>query len=117
MDRGRKPNHLRILSFNPRNSQAWDGDNIWNNRRPLVAKILETHRPDVAGFQEVLVDQLEDLKRMLPDYLYAGVGRKDGEQDGEFAPLFFRNLKAAETGHFWLSDTPERPSNTWGGQL
>jgi endonuclease/exonuclease/phosphatase family metal-dependent hydrolase len=29
---------------------------------------------------------------------------------------FFRNLKAAETGHFWLSDTPGWPSDTWGGQ-
>ena len=116
MDRRREASPLRLLSFNLRYSEARDGNNIWKNRRPLVAEILNTYRPDVAGFQEVLIDQLHDLEAMLPDYRWAGVGRLNGKQCGEFAPLFFRNLKAAETGHFWLSDTPERPSNTWGGQ-
>ena len=116
MDRSRETNRLRLLSFNLRYCEPRDGKNIWKNRRPLVAEILDIYRPDVAGFQEVLIDQLHDLERMLPGYLWAGAGRKDGKQRGEFAPLFFRDLQAAETGHFWLSDTPERPSNTWGGQ-
>lgn len=112
MARGR----IRIVSFNLRYSAAPDGNNIWQNRRPLVAEILMTYRPDVVGFQEVLLDQLRDLKRMLPDYRWVGVGREDGDQKGEFAPLFFHHLKAAETGNFWLSDTPAVPSKTWGGQ-
>ena len=116
MDQSREPDHLRLLSFNLRNSAARDGDNIWKNRRPLVAAILKTHRPDIVGFQEVLIDQLRDLEAMLPQYRWAGAGREDGKQKGEFAPIFYRNLKAAEAGCFWLSDTPDRPSNNWGGQ-
>jgi endonuclease/exonuclease/phosphatase family metal-dependent hydrolase len=116
MDRSRESNQLRLLSFNIRYSESRDGRNIWQNRRPLVAEILRTYRPDVVGFQEVLIDQLRDLGGMLPDYQWVGVGREDGGQRGEFAPLFFHHLKVVETGNFWLSDTPEIPSNTWGGQ-
>jgi endonuclease/exonuclease/phosphatase family metal-dependent hydrolase len=104
------------MSFNIRYSESRDGRNIWQNRRPLVGEILRIYRPDVVGFQEVLIDQLRDLERMLPNYHWVGVGREDGDQRGEYAPLFFHHLQVTETGNFWLGDAPEAPSNTWGGQ-
>jgi endonuclease/exonuclease/phosphatase family metal-dependent hydrolase len=106
MDRRREPNHLRLLSFNLRYSESREGENIWKNRCPLVAKILKTYCPDIAGFQEVLVDQLQDLKRMLPDYLWVGVGRKDGEQHGEFAPLFFPEFEGSRNGALLAQQYP-----------
>ncbi|HCX56764.1 MAG TPA: endonuclease, partial [Sphingobacterium sp.] len=48
---------------------------------------------DVFGAQEVLVNQLVDLKKRLTDYDYVGVGRDDGKVAGEFAPIFFKKKK------------------------
>ena len=45
---------------------------------------------DIAGFQEVPVEQLEDLKVRLPEMDVYGVERDDGENAGEFAPIYLR---------------------------
>ncbi len=107
---------LRIMSMNVRYSRGKDGKNIWANRRDLVREVLHTHNPDIIGFQEPLLDQMRDLIAMLSDYQYVGVGREDGKEDGEFNPIFYKNLDITQSGTFWLSDTPQIPSCTWGGQ-
>jgi endonuclease/exonuclease/phosphatase family metal-dependent hydrolase len=107
--------NLRIITFNIRRDRGDDGINNWEYRRELVASILKEHNPDIAVFQEVLVHQLEDLQQMLPEYQYVGVGRDDGLEDGEFAPIFYRGLSVEKQGTFWLSETPDTPSCTWPG--
>lgn len=37
---------------------------------------------DILGTQEVLHNQLEDLKQRLPEYDVVGVGREDGKEKG-----------------------------------
>ena len=106
---------LRIVTLNVRRDQQDDGINNWQFRRDLIAAIVRKYEPDIAAFQEVLVHQLRDLQEMLPGYRYLGVGRDDGREAGEFAPIFYRDLPVARQGTFWLSDTPERPSRTWPG--
>ena len=106
---------LRIVTLNVRRDRQDDGINNWQFRRDLIAAIVHKYDPDIAAFQEVLVHQLRDLQEMLPGYRYVGVGRDDGREAGEFAPIFHRNLPVARHGTFWLSDTPERPSRTWPG--
>ena len=106
---------LRIVTLNVRRDQQDDGINNWQFRRDLIAAIVRKYEPDIAAFQEVLVHQLRDLQEMLPGYRYLGVGRDDGREAGEFAPIFHRDLPVARQGTFWLSDTPERPSRTWPG--
>ena len=106
---------LRIVTLNVRRDQQDDGINNWQFRRDLIAAIVRKYQPDIAAFQEVLVHQLRDLQEMLPGYRYLGVGRDDGREAGEFAPIFHRDLPVARQGTFWLSDTPERPSRTWPG--
>ena len=105
----------RIITLNVRRDEQDDGGNNWQFRRGLIAAILRKYNPDIAAFQEVLVHQLRDLQEMLPGYRYLGVGRDDGREAGEFAPIFHRDLPVARQGTFWLSDTPERPSRTWPG--
>lgn len=107
---------LRIMSMNVRYSRGKDGRNIWTNRKHLVKEVLQKYHPDIIGFQEPLLDQMQDLIAMLPDYQHVGVGREDGEEEGEFNPIFYRNLTIEQSGTFWLSDTPQKPSCTWGGQ-
>lgn len=67
------------------------------------------------GTQEVLVDQLHDMLDSLPDYSYLGVGRDDGKETGEYAAIFYRKdrLDVLKDGHFWLSQTPDKPSLGW----
>lgn len=105
---------LRIMSFNILNSGPRKDKNDWITRYPLVEELLKKYNPDIAGFQEVLSDQMEDLKRALSEYQYVAVGRDDGKDKGEFAPIFFKTLNAERSGTFWLSDTPQIPSNSWG---
>ena len=107
---------LRIMSMNVRYSGGNDGKNIWVNRQELVGEVLQKYHPDIIGFQEPRLDQMKDLIKMLPDYQYVGVAREDGKEEGEFNPIFYRNLKIEHSDTFWLSDTPRIPSRTWGGQ-
>ena len=106
---------LSILTFNIRRDRGDDGINNWEFRRDLVASILEQNVPDVAVFQEVLAHQLKDLESMLPGYNWTGVGRDDGAEAGEFAPVFYKGLDRVREGTFWMSDTPDVPSCTWPG--
>jgi endonuclease/exonuclease/phosphatase family metal-dependent hydrolase len=104
-----------MITLNVRRDEQDDGINNWQFRRDLIAAIVRRYDPDIAAFQEVLVHQLRDLQEMLPGYRYVGVGRDDGHEAGEFAPIFHRDLPVDRHGTFWLSDTPERPSRTWPG--
>jgi len=108
-------NNLRVMTFNIRRDGGDDGINNWEYRKDLVATILKEQNPDIAVFQEVLAHQLEDLKQMLPEYQYVGIGRDDGVDAGEFAPIFYRGLTVEKEGTFWLSDTPGTPSCSWPG--
>ena len=107
---------LRVMTMNVRYSRGKDGKNIWANRKDLVREVLYTYNPDMIGFQEPLLDQMRDLIGMLPEYQHIGVGREDGKEEGEFNPIFYKNLKVKQSGTFWLSDTPGVPSCAWGGQ-
>jgi endonuclease/exonuclease/phosphatase family metal-dependent hydrolase len=109
---------LHVMSFNLRYASA-TGANSWPKRRPVMAELLRTERPTVLGTQEGLHDQLLDIARDLPDhYDWIGQGRAGGTRD-EYVAIFFdtRRLTALESGHFWLSDTPEVPgSRSWGNR-
>lgn len=110
---------LDVMSFNIRYNNPSDGENAWPNRRTQVANFLNVHRPVVVGMQEVLQDQLEFLDETLVSYTYIGVGREDGAQAGEFAPLFYDTtvVQLRQSGTFWLSPTPDQPSVGWDAAL
>lgn len=64
--------------------------------------------------QEVLYDQLLDLEQLLgPTYAHVGVGRGDGKQADEYSCIFYDQtaFDQVETGHFWLSETPDTPGS------
>lgn len=106
------------MTFNIKNSRDFSNPkNIWVNRKIKVLKIIRKYNPDIIGLQEVYKDQLDFLSDNLPEYRYEGVGRNEGIQTGEFNPIFYRELKIQNSGTFWLSDTPDTCSNTWGGSF
>ena len=106
---------LRVISFNIRNSRSDEGTNFtWDHRKEKVIQIVNHFKPDIVGFQEVFIEQLEYLaKHLNPEYSFQGVGRDDGAKEGEFCPIFFKGLECTDGGTFWYSDTPDICSNTW----
>lgn len=106
---------LSVMSFNIRMETKSDSLNWWGNRTQIVRPFLKEQMPDVIGAQEVLYTQLVDLTTMLPEYRHIGVGREDGKNAGEFAPILYhtKRLKLLGSGCFWLSETPQEPSKGW----
>jgi endonuclease/exonuclease/phosphatase family metal-dependent hydrolase len=102
---------LRVMSFNVRYDEPRDGANAWPRRKDLVAATIDFHRVDIAGLQEVLSTQLEDLRELLPEYGAVGVGRDDGKEAGEFNPVLFRKdrFRLLGSSAFWLSEEPDKP--------
>lgn len=58
---------------------------------------------------------LDNLKKALPGYNYIGVAREDGVAKGEHSAIFYDTNKfdLLDSGNFWLSETPEKPSFGW----
>ncbi len=111
---------LNAMTWNIRYNNPDDGVNAWPNRKDWVAEIIIKNKVDIAGFQEVLVGQLEDLKVRLPEMDVYGVGRDDGQNAGEFTPIFFRKdrFELVEKSTFWLSPTPDKTaSKGWDAAL
>lgn len=88
----------------------------WSRRKESFEKILTASSFDLLCLQEVLPVQLDFFQEILPTHDYYGVGRDDGESQGEHCPIFFRADRFAkiDSGSFWLSPTPEIPSAGWG---
>lgn len=111
---------IKVMSWNIRYNNPGDGVNSWPHRKDWVAEIVSNNKIDIAGFQEVLVDQFEDLKQRLPEMEAYGVGRDDGRNSGEFSPIFFRKsrFELQQQGTFWLSPSPDQVgSKGWDAAL
>lgn len=114
MIRQEEANRIELMSFNIRYGTANDGDNVWKNRRDLVTSLIRAELPDVLGVQEALRFQIDEMNDAMPGYAWVGVGRDDGDQKGEFAPIFYNTdkLRLLRSGTIWLSDTPAVPGST-----
>jgi endonuclease/exonuclease/phosphatase family metal-dependent hydrolase len=110
---------LRCLTYNIRYDNPSDGEDAWPKRRAFLAAQIRFHAPDVFGIQEGLLRQVNYLKETLPEFAMVGVGRDDGKEAGEFSALFYRieRFKLLDSGTFWLSSTPEKPSKGWDAAL
>ena len=108
---------LYVGSYNIRylNNDDTESGNSWTDRCPVICDQLNFEHPDVFGAQEVLEPQLHDMLQRLDGYDYIGVGREDGKLKGEYAAIFYdkQKLHLMDNGHFWLSETPEKPSLGW----
>lgn len=104
-----KPLELNVMTFNIRLDVPSDSLNRWQYRKDNAAEMVRMNDVDILGMQEVLLNQMNDLKERLPQYTAIGVGREDGADKGEFSPIFYKKdrFSALESGTFWVSETPE----------
>lgn len=112
---------LKVISFNLRNASDYaakqDGDNCWMNRKEAQLKLVNEEKPDLFAVQECLLVQEEYFTKNLPNYGMIGVGRDDGDKEGEFESIYYNKerLDLEKNGNFWLSETPDVPSLGWNG--
>lgn len=110
----KKNQTFSVFSWNLRYNNPADGENAWHNRKDLVASKIISSNPDIAGFQEVLNDQFLFLQQKLTNYRSFGLGRDDGKTKGEYSPIFWKSTYTLlDSGMFWLSETPQKPSMGW----
>lgn len=110
---------ISVMSFNIRYENTYDGSNSWDNRKSDMTKMLNYYHPDIIGLQEVLINPLIFLKSQLSRYSYVGVGREDGKEKGEFAPIFYNKEKyeLIKFKTFWLSEHDDIISKGWDAVL
>lgn len=109
---------VNVMSFNIRYDNPEDRLDNWMFRKDRVAGVIRFNNVDILGTQEVLHNQLEDLKKRLPEYDVIGVGREDGKEKGEYSALWYKKERfdLLDSGNFWLSETPEvAGSKGWDG--
>ena len=116
---------IRVCTANVRYDTS-DDEFDWSDRRPRIVDAVADVDPDLLGLQEPLAHQYDQLRGSLSGsgadetaLEFHGVGRRDGARDGEFVPVAWNPTRfdCLETGVFWLSETPERPSVGWDADL
>ena len=91
----------------------------WWKRKSVVATELRRSDPDLIGLQEVLHNQLRDLRGYMSSYGVIGEGR-DGGTRGEHNPIFYKKsrfeLLWSDT-HWLAPDAPVTPTRAFGAPL
>jgi endonuclease/exonuclease/phosphatase family metal-dependent hydrolase len=108
-------NQLRVITWNIQ-CGCDDGSGLangWARRKVLLGEILCAERFDILCVQEALPGQLAFLTEILPGFGCVSFPRDSFA--GEHGAIFFRMsmLECADSGRFWLSDTPEQPGPGW----
>lgn len=106
---------ITAITYNVRYLNGHDGKNRWDVRKEAVAAAVLKEQPHVVGLQEVLREQLAFLNEQWPMYHHYGVGRDDGRDGGEYAPIYWDTTRFSQLDArtIWLSPTPHQPSKGW----
>jgi len=100
---------IDVLTYNIRFANPDDAPNTWANRKDDVFNLIREVKPDIFGLQEALYEQVIDFEVAFIGFNRVGVGRDDGNQLGEYSPIFYNHSKFVliNSGTFWLSQTPK----------
>lgn len=110
-------NQVAVMSLNLRFGLADDGPNGWGERKAGVAKLFNEHRADFIATQEANDFQLHYLARSLADYHFIGQ-RDPAPWFWQHNILFYRkSIVCTEHVHFFLSETPQVPSRSYGSRF
>jgi endonuclease/exonuclease/phosphatase family metal-dependent hydrolase len=110
---------ISVMTYNIRFDNPKDFENRWDMRKNFLVNQLKFYEPGILGTQEGLYHQVEFLAKALKDYQYFGVGRDNGEKQGEFSAVYYdtTKFKVLEHSTFWLSETPGEVSTGWDAAL
>jgi endonuclease/exonuclease/phosphatase family metal-dependent hydrolase len=105
------------MTFNVRMASArGDGVNAWDRRADVNVRAIQAQAPDLIGFQELQEPHLRVYRRRLDGYLSALGPEVSSRVHPEHPAIFWRpdRLRLIEAGGFYLSETPDRWSESWG---
>ncbi len=106
-----------VGSYNIRYKNSGDSvaGHVWTKRCQVICDQINFMNPLIFGTQEVLYPQLQDMKNALDGYDYIGIGRDNGDKEGEYEAIFYKKgkLELLDNGNFWLSETPDKPGLGW----
>lgn len=111
-------NPVTVASYNIRYDNPHDGVNAWPNRKEQVKALIRFHDFDIFGTQEAMIGQIEGIAE-LQQYAWYGKGRDDGQHAGEHCAIFYKKerFELLESGDFWLSETPDKPTIGWDSRV
>ncbi|MDD3947167.1 MAG: endonuclease/exonuclease/phosphatase family protein [Clostridia bacterium] len=133
---------LTVMSFNIKCIDKLDKEgHNWTNRKESVQTLIDRQEADIIGFQEVTHPQYKFfIDNMGDDFGYYGIYRSGlnleradkifNKEDpkptifnriftaliiSEASPIFYNKSRYELLDHdtFWLSNTPEKPSQDW----
>ena len=107
------PGQIKVMTFNIRGNNDNDGAfNHWAVRADAVRMMFQVQKPDLVGFQEITDTQWGWVGAILPKDGYEVVGTIDKKNAIFYNP---QRLEVERSGVFWLTKTPDMPSNASDG--
>ena len=82
---------FKVMTYNIRYLNTRDGQDVWEHRQDTVAATIAGS--DLVGLQEVVGQQLDDIRNATPKLEWYGVGRDDGQQKGEMTAIGWRKSR------------------------
>ena len=110
---------IKMMSYNLRCISPTDfGKKAWFYRADLVIDDIEEQKPGIIGFQESTKWHYSYLVDCLPGY-DSVITYRDGAFNSEGCPIFYNTelYTLVDKGSFWLSETPDVMSKSWGAQF
>lgn len=108
------------MSFNVRGSfRDMRSPNAWPNRAALNVATIERPAPTLIGLQECQRGNLAAYRKNLPHYELVKGPRYGNTPPYDFNATLFdpERLELTDSGGFWLSETPRKPSRSWGTRV
>ena len=104
---------VKIMSYNLKISG--DGIRAVEKRAVHIINTIKEKAPDSLGVQEADKNWVDTLAAGLSEYAHIEKYRDDGITEGESSAIFYLKDKynLIDSGHFWLSETPDEPSTGW----
>ena len=110
--------NIKMMSCNLRCISPTDwGKKAWFYRADLMMNAIGEQAPGIIGFQEATKWHYSYLCDTLKGY-DSVITYRDDAFNSEGCPIFYNTslYKLVDKGSFWLSETPEVPSKSWGAQ-
>lgn len=104
---------VTVMTYNIKISG--DGLRAVEKRLPHIVENIRNSAPDSFGLQEADKNWVELISAEMTDYAHVEKYRDDGVSKGESSAIFYLEDKynLVDSGHFWLSKTPETASKDW----
>ncbi|MBR4287082.1 MAG: endonuclease/exonuclease/phosphatase family protein [Clostridia bacterium] len=109
---------IKMMSYNLRCISPLDfGKKSWFYRADLIIDDIVNEKPGIIGFQEATKWHYAYLTNALQGY-DSVITYRDEAFNSEGCPIFYNTsmYTLVDKGSFWLSETPEVMSKSWGAQ-